>query len=102
MSTAGLVICRQRPQTASGVVFVTLEDETGFVNLILWADTFERWRHVATTSSMLTAHGKVERDGDVVYVVPDRLETLSLGDMPSASRDSADDLSLRTRGSLTR
>jgi error-prone DNA polymerase len=87
VSTAGLVICRQRPQTASGVVFVTLEDETGFVNLILWAATFERWRHVATTSAMLAAHGKVERDGDVIYVVPDRLEALKLGDMPSASRD---------------
>ncbi len=46
-----------------------------------------RWRHVATTSSMLVAHGKVERDGDVVYVVPDRLEPLALGGMPSASRD---------------
>jgi len=84
---ASLVICRQRPQTASGVVFVTLEDETGFVNLILWAATFERWRHVATTSSLLAAHGKVERDGDVIYVVPDRLEALELGGMPSASRD---------------
>ncbi|HEX4448985.1 MAG TPA: error-prone DNA polymerase, partial [Polyangiaceae bacterium] len=72
VSTAGLVICRQRPQTASGVVFVTLEDETGFVNLILWNATFERWRHVATTSAMLAAHGKLERDGDVVYVIPDR------------------------------
>ena len=68
-------------------MFVTLEDETGFVNLILWAATFERWRHVATTSSMLVAHGKVERDGDVIYVVPDRLEPLGLRDMPSASRD---------------
>ncbi len=87
VSTAGLVICRQRPGTASGVVFVTLEDETGFVNLILWAATFERWRHVATTSALLVAHGKVERDGDVIYVVPDRLEPLALGNMPSASRD---------------
>ncbi len=87
VSTAGMVICRQRPQTASGVVFVTLEDETGFVNLILWAATFERWRHVATTSSMLVAHGKVEREGDVVYVVPDRLERLALYDVPASSRD---------------
>jgi error-prone DNA polymerase len=86
-SVAGLVICRQRPQTASGVVFITMEDETGFINLILWARTFERWRHVATTSSLLAAHGKVERDGDVVYVVPDRLERVELIDMPSASRD---------------
>jgi error-prone DNA polymerase len=87
VSTAGVVICRQRPQTASGVVFVTLEDETGFVNLILWAQTFERWRHVATTSSMLVAHGKVEREGEVVYVIPDRLERLGLYDLPSMSRD---------------
>jgi error-prone DNA polymerase len=87
VSTAGVVICRQRPQTASGVVFMTLEDETGFVNLILWAKTFERWRHVATTSSMLVAHGKVEREGDVVYVIPDRLERLELYDVPAMSRD---------------
>jgi error-prone DNA polymerase len=90
VSTAGLVICRQRPQTASGVVFITMEDETGFVNLILWNRTFDRWRHIATTSSLLAAHGKVERDGDVVYVVPERLEPLTLSsgkDMPSASRD---------------
>jgi error-prone DNA polymerase len=87
VSTAGMVICRQRPGTASGVVFVTLEDETGFVNLILWPKTFERWRYVATTSALLIAHGKVERDGSVVYVVPDRLERLSLYDVPSMSRD---------------
>jgi error-prone DNA polymerase len=87
VTTAGVVICRQRPGTASGVVFVTLEDETGFVNLILWAHTFERWRHVATTSSMLVAYGKVEREGEVVYVVPDRLERLELYDVPPMSRD---------------
>jgi error-prone DNA polymerase len=87
VSTAGMVICRQRPGTASGVVFITLEDETGFVNLILWSPTFERWRHVATTSSMLVAHGKVERQGEVVYVVPDRLEKLGLYDVPAMSRD---------------
>jgi error-prone DNA polymerase len=87
VSTAGLVICRQRPQTASGVVFVTLEDETGFINLILWPKTFERWRHVATTSTLLAAHGKIERQDEVVYVVPDRLERLELHDVPAMSRD---------------
>jgi error-prone DNA polymerase len=87
VSTAGMVICRQRPQTASGVVFVTLEDETGFTNLILWPRTFERWRHVATTSTMLAAHGKIEREGDVVYVVPDRLEHVGFEQVPSMSRD---------------
>ena len=64
---------------------VTLPDR--IVNLILWADTFDRWRHVATTSSMLVAHGKVERQGDVIYVVPDRLEPLSLMSVPAMSRD---------------
>jgi error-prone DNA polymerase len=87
VSTAGLVICRQRPGTASGVVFITLEDETGFVNLILWPKTFERWRYIATTSSLLIAHGKIECDASVVYVVPDRLERLSLYDVPAMSRD---------------
>jgi error-prone DNA polymerase len=87
VTTAGLVICRQRPGTASGVVFVTMEDETGFVNLILWSRTFERFRHVATTSTMLVAHGVIEREGEVVYVVPNRLEPLGLLSVPSASRD---------------
>ena len=87
VSTAGMVICRQRPGTASGVVFITMEDETGFVNLILWSRTFEKWRHVATTSSMLIAHGKVERQGEVVYVVPDKLEKLGLYAVPAMSRD---------------
>ncbi len=87
VSTGGMVICRQRPQTASGVVFITLEDETGFINLILWAKTFDRFRHVATTSSLLIAHGKIERQGDVIYVLPDRLERLGLYDVPAMSRD---------------
>ncbi len=53
VTSAGMVICRQRPQTASGVVFVTLEDEEGFINLILYARVFERFRHVTTTSPLL-------------------------------------------------
>jgi error-prone DNA polymerase len=78
-SAAGLVICRQRPMTASGVVFITMEDETGFLNLILYAHVFERFHHVATTSSLLLAHGAVEREGEVVYLVTRRLEPLRLG-----------------------
>jgi error-prone DNA polymerase len=87
VSTAGMVICRQRPQTASGVVFLTLEDEHGFINLILWPKTFERWRHAAVSSSLIAAHGKIEKEGDVIYVVPNRLEALGFGEMPSMSRD---------------
>jgi error-prone DNA polymerase len=87
---AGLVICRQRPGTASGVVFVTMEDEEGFINLILWARVFEKLRHVATTSGLLLAQGKVERQEEVVYIVVDRLERVRMGDvtrMPHMSRD---------------
>jgi error-prone DNA polymerase len=76
VSAAGLVICRQRPGTASGVVFITMEDETGFTNLILYSRIFEEFRHVATTSALLLAHGLIEREGEVVYVVVQRLEKL--------------------------
>ncbi len=78
---AGLVICRQRPATASGVVFATLEDEFGFVNLVLWAKTFERYRHVATSSSLLFVQGVVDRDGphgEVIHVIATHLSKLAL------------------------
>ena len=87
VTTAGMVICRQRPGTASGVVFITMEDETAFINLILYARVFDNFRHVATTSSLLVAHGKIERDGDVLYVIVDRLERLDHRSFPSMSRD---------------
>jgi error-prone DNA polymerase len=103
VSTAGLVICRQRPGTASGVVFVTMEDEHGFSNLVLWARVFEKFQHIATTARLLVAHGKIERSDDpkgfkppdigapqsVVYVIVDRLERADaeLPNMASASRD---------------
>jgi error-prone DNA polymerase len=67
--TAGLVICRQRPGTASGVVFITLEDETGFLNAILYAHVFERLRTVLLSSPLLLFEGRIERDGPVVYVI---------------------------------
>jgi error-prone DNA polymerase len=86
-ATAGLVICRQRPATASGVVFITMEDETGFINLILYARVFDEFHHVATTSSLLLAHGKAERDGDVLYVIVERLEPMHHRPFPSMSRD---------------
>jgi error-prone DNA polymerase len=95
VSVAGMVICRQRPGTASGVVFVTMEDEQGFINLILWARVFEEHRHVATTAALLLARGKIEREGEVVYVVVDALEPLDattraahdVSGAPSMSRD---------------
>ncbi len=66
VEVAGMVICRQRPATASGVVFMTLEDETGFVNLVLWARTFEALHRVATTASLVRVKGKVDRSDNPV------------------------------------
>jgi error-prone DNA polymerase len=64
VSLAGMVICRQRPGTASGVVFVTMEDEHGFSNLVLWSKVFEKYREVATGSRLLMVHGRIERSDD--------------------------------------
>lgn len=70
---AGIVICRQRPGTASGVVFMTLEDETGFVNLVLWPDVFEAHRHLAQTLSFLGASGRVQAEQGTTHLVVDQL-----------------------------
>lgn len=74
---AGLVVVRQRPGTASGTVFVTLEDETGIANLVVWPKVFEKYRAVALSSSLLGAEGRVQRDGDVLHLVTERLINLS-------------------------
>jgi error-prone DNA polymerase len=70
---AGLVIVRQRPSTARGVVFMTLEDETGFVNVVLWKDVFDRHALLAKTLSFLGVTGKIQRESSVVHVVAESL-----------------------------
>jgi len=70
---AGLVLVRQRPGTASGVVFVTLEDETGVANLVVWPGMLETYRREVMRSKLLVARGRVQREGIVVHVVIDRL-----------------------------
>ncbi|HET9045344.1 MAG TPA: OB-fold nucleic acid binding domain-containing protein [Casimicrobiaceae bacterium] len=86
---AGIVIGRQRPDTASGVIFVTLEDETGAVNVIVWRDVQERQRRELLGSRLMAVHGKVEREGIVVHVLAGRLADLTplLGTLPTKSRD---------------
>ncbi|MEM7448647.1 MAG: error-prone DNA polymerase [Myxococcota bacterium] len=66
---AGMVICRQRPQTASGVTFFTLEDETGLVNLVLWKNTFDRHAAIAKTLSLLGVSGTIQRAEGVTHLV---------------------------------
>ncbi|MCG8592234.1 MAG: error-prone DNA polymerase, partial [Proteobacteria bacterium] len=70
---AGLVICRQRPGTAAGVVFMTLEDETGFVNVVVWQKVFERHMILAKTASLLGVGGRVQRQDGVLHVIAETL-----------------------------
>jgi error-prone DNA polymerase len=73
---AGIVICRQRPGTATGVTFMTLEDETGFVNLVVWRDVFERFDLVGKTASLLEVEGTIQSEDGVVHVIADTLRDL--------------------------
>ena len=87
--TAGLVINRQRPSTASGVIFITLEDETGYINVVLWPWVAERQRSQALHSRLLIINGCIEREGSVIHVVAGKLEDQSrlLGRLSTKSRD---------------
>jgi error-prone DNA polymerase len=87
--TAGLVTCRQRPDTASGVIFVTLEDETGNVNVVVWKGLSERQRPQLLGARLLGVQGVIERDGEVVHLVARRLLDYSgmLGPLSAPSRD---------------
>jgi error-prone DNA polymerase len=70
---AGLVICRQRPGTAGGVVFMTLEDETGFVNVVVWESVFQRYSVLAKTVSFLGITGTLQVEDNVVHLVAEKL-----------------------------
>jgi error-prone DNA polymerase len=74
VSLAGLVLIRQRPGSAKGVCFITLEDETGVANLVVWPDVFNAQRKVVMGSRLMVIHGLVQQDEAVVHVVAQRLE----------------------------
>jgi error-prone DNA polymerase len=76
---AGMVICRQRPGTASGVVFMTLEDETGFVNVVVWSSIFERDAALILTTGLLGVTGKLQVQDGVVHLVAERFWVPPLG-----------------------
>ena len=95
VSVAGLVLVRQRPGTAKGVIFLTLEDETGIVNVVVWPKVFAKNRRVVMSAQFLEVHGRIERQGLVIHVVADRLvdrsdELRALGDgtagMPATAK----------------
>jgi len=91
--TTGIVTCRQRPSTASGVTFVTIEDETGTVNVVVWNSTGEKYRRALLNSTLLTVYGHVERVtsgvAPIVHLIAARLEDHSrlLGALVTPSRD---------------
>jgi error-prone DNA polymerase len=86
---AGLVVTRQRPASAAGVTFVTLEDETGYLNLIVWENVGQRERKALLGASLLGVEGHVQKEGDVLHIVARRLHDHSalLGDLIVRSRN---------------
>lgn len=77
LTVAGLVLVRQKPGSAKGVMFITLEDETEIANLVVWASVFEHHRRLILSASMMACRGRVQRAGEVVHVVAEELTDLS-------------------------
>ncbi len=89
VATGGIVLTRQRPGSASGVIFVTLEDETGYVNLVVWSRIADRHRKTLLGARLLGVKGRLQREGDVLHVVVERLEDHSelLGSLAAPARN---------------
>jgi error-prone DNA polymerase len=77
LTTAGLVLVRQRPGSAKGVVFATLEDETGVANIVVWPRLFERFRAVIMRARLLAVTGRLQKQGRVIHLVAERLDDLT-------------------------
>jgi error-prone DNA polymerase len=88
IKVAGLVITRQRPGSANGVMFITLEDETGHANLIIWPAVFERFRQAVLGATLMGVEGTVQREGSVIHVVAGRVWNLGslLGELTASAR----------------
>lgn len=74
---AGLVLLRQRPGTAQGVIFITLEDETGTVNVVVWNTIYERYRRAVIAGRMLRVTGRIQREGAVLHLIAEEIEDCS-------------------------
>ncbi|WP_442579111.1 error-prone DNA polymerase [Mesorhizobium sp. ASY16-5R] len=89
LEAAGLVLVRQRPGSAKGVMFITIEDETGIANLVIWPKLFERQRRIILSASMFSVRGRIQREGEVVHLVAHQLTDLSAELASVGSRDAA-------------
>ena len=77
VKVAGVVLVRQRPGSAAGVVFMTIEDETGVANSVIWPKVLERMRKVVMGARLVVVHGRIQRHEDIIHVVAERLEDKS-------------------------
>jgi error-prone DNA polymerase len=77
VEVAGLVLMRQRPGTAKGVMFITIEDETGIANLIVWPSLYEKQRRIILSAGMLGVRGRVQREGEIVHIIAHWLTDMS-------------------------
>jgi error-prone DNA polymerase len=89
LEIAGLVLVRQRPGSAKGVIFMTLEDEAGVANVIVWAKAFERFRPVVLGGRLISVFGKLQREGKVIHVIAERIVDFShkLADLSEGAAD---------------
>ena len=77
VTVAGLVMVRQRPGTANGVIFITLEDETGIANIIVWRQAYERHRRAVVAGRALRVTGRLQRESGVVQIIAEAIEDIS-------------------------
>jgi len=89
LETAGIVLVRQRPGSAKGVMFITLEDETGIANLVVWPKVFEKHRRIILGAGMFAVKGRIQREGEVVHLVAHSLTDLSTELASVGDRDKA-------------
>jgi error-prone DNA polymerase len=89
LMTAGLVLVRQRPGSAKGVIFLTIEDETAPANAVIWPKLFERRRRVALGASMMAIRGRIQREGEVIHLIAQQIFDLS-GDLSGLAELNGD------------
>ena len=77
LTVAGLVVLRQRPSTAKGVIFITLEDETGVVNVIVWRSLYERYRRAVISGRLLRVTGRLQRSFRITHIIAEQIEDIS-------------------------
>jgi error-prone DNA polymerase len=87
IQVAGIVLTKQRPATAGGMIFLTIEDETGAANIVVRPDVWQAADHAVRRAAVLVVHGRIQRRGQVVHILATSLESLTLATLPRMSRD---------------